>query len=90
MIDARLDDDNDSDRGTKWELTDREVVSFSLGFLSAGYATTTNTLGYLAYLLAINPHKQDILIQEIDAYLEQNKVKLLSSTFLTIVFGMCI
>ena len=77
MIDARPDED-DSDQGTKWSLTDKEIVSLSVGFLLAGYDTTANTLGYAAYLLAINSDKQDILIQEIDAYLAQNKVRLFS------------
>ena len=79
MIDARPDDDeSDQEATTKSTLTDKEIVSLSAGFLLAGYDTTANTLGYVAYLLAVNPDKQDILIQEIDAYLGQNKVRLVS------------
>ena len=79
MIDARADDDeNNQEATTKSALTDKEIVSLSVGFLLAGYDTTANTLGYVAYLLALNPDKQDILLQEIDAYLAQNKVRLLS------------
>ena len=90
MIDARPDDDDDDERDqtTKWSLTNKEVVSLSAGFLLAGYDTTANTLGYAAYLLAINPDKQDTLIQEIDAYLEQNKVRWFSQRF-TCIHVVC-
>ena len=81
MIDARADDDeSEQEAPTKSVLTNKEIVSLSVGFLLAGYDTTANTLGYVAYLLAINPDKQDILIREIDDYLAQNKVRLPESS----------
>ena len=40
--------------------------------LLAGYETTTNTLTFAAYLLAINPTVQDQLIKEINDYYEAN------------------
>ena len=48
----------------------------------AGYDTTSNTLGYTSYLLALNPDKQDKLCADIDAYYEKNEVlvKVLVST----------
>ena len=48
----------------------QEIRNQGTLFLLAGYDTTSNLLAYLAYLLATNPHKQDILQAEIDEYLQ--------------------
>ena len=55
-------------------LSDEQIVSHSVTFLLAGYETTANTLAYTAYLLALNPHIQERLQQEIDSYFENNTV----------------
>ena len=55
-------------------LTDDEVVALALMFLLAGYETTSSTLAFTSYLLALNPSKQDKLCAEIDAYFEENEV----------------
>lgn len=56
------------------KLTDSEIIGHSMTFLLAGYETTANTLSYTAYLLAINPHVQERLQDEIDDYYHQNPV----------------
>ena len=63
----------DTTPGSK-QLTDDEIVSLCITFLLAGYETTSNLLAFTAYLLAMNPDKQDKLIQEIKDYYHKNKV----------------
>ena len=55
-------------------LSDNEIVTLASLFMAAGYETTSNTLGYTSYLLALNPDKQDKLCADIDAYYEENEV----------------
>ena len=59
---------------SKKTLSDDEIVSLATVFMLAGYETTSNTLGYTSYLLALNPDKQDKLCSDIDAYYEENEV----------------
>ena len=59
---------------SKKTLSDDEIVSLASVFMLAGYETTSNTLGYTSYLLALNPDKQDKLCADIDAYYEENEV----------------
>ena len=66
-------EDNQTYPGSK-QLTDDEIISVSLLFLLAGYETTSNLLSFTAYLLAMNPDKQDKLTQEINNYYQCNKV----------------
>ena len=58
----------------KGTMTDREVYGNSLGFLGAGNDTTSITLSFLSYLLAIHPDIQERLQSEIDAYFEDKPV----------------
>ena len=58
----------------KKSLTDDDIVVLCTDFLLAAYETTSNTLGYISYLLALNPDKQDKLCADIDAYYEENEV----------------
>ena len=82
MIDANANDEDiepedshtSSSSQTKKKLTDEEVVSIATTFMLAGYETTSNTLGYTSYLLALNCDKQDKLCGDIDAYYEKNEV----------------
>ncbi|XP_064405389.1 cytochrome P450 3A24-like [Halichondria panicea] len=64
MIEAIKDD--------QMKLTDEQIVAHSTTFLLAGYETTSNTLAYVSYLLALNPIIQEKLQQEIDNYFDNN------------------
>ena len=56
-------------------LTDDEVVAQSLVFLLAGHETTSNTLSFALYHLAVNPDVQDKLRSEIKEAVETNARK---------------
>ena len=56
----------DSDGKQVSKLSEDEVVAQSFVFLLAGYETTSNTLSYVTYCLALNPEVQEKLIKEID------------------------
>ena len=56
------------------KLKDKEIISYSITFLLAGYETTANTLTYTSYLLALHPEIQQKLQEEIDDYFENNPV----------------
>ena len=58
----------------KGVMTDAEVYANSLGFLAAGNETTSVTLSFASYELAINPDIQEKLQSEIDAYFEDKPV----------------
>ena len=80
VIDAGMDDDEsqdtpDTSSQTKKKLTDEDIVAVATDFMLAGYETTSNTLGFTSYLLALNTDKQDKLCAEIDAYYEKNEVR---------------
>ena len=53
-------------------LTDDEVVAQSVVFLLAGYETSSNTLSFTLYHLAVNPDVQDKLRSEISEAVETN------------------
>ena len=74
LLEARAEDIEDLPPSSKKTLSDEEIVSLSIGFILAGYETTSNCLAFTAYLLAINPDKQDILLQAIEDYLQENEV----------------
>ena len=57
------------------KLTDDEVVAQSVVFLLAGYETSSNTLSFTLYHLAVNPDVQDKLRSEISDALETNARK---------------
>ncbi|NWQ76803.1 CP3AL protein, partial [Columbina picui] len=50
-------------------LTDTEILAQAIIFMFAGYEPTSNTLGYLAYELALHPDVQQKLLEEIDTAL---------------------
>ena len=60
----------------KGVMTDEEVIDNAFGFLSAGNETTTLTLSFASYELAVNPDIQEKLQSEIDAYFEDNPVSI--------------
>ena len=56
------------------KLTDEEIVAHAITFILAGYETTSNTLAYTSYLLALNPDVQEKLQSEIDSYYDNKPV----------------
>uniref|UniRef100_A0A8B9IK46 Cytochrome P450 3A n=1 Tax=Anser cygnoides TaxID=8845 RepID=A0A8B9IK46_ANSCY len=66
-------------------LTDIEVLSQAFIFIFAGYEPTSNTLGYLAYELALHPDVQQKLIDEIDTILP-NKAPLTYETVMQLEY----
>ena len=71
MIDA-------SDSETAEGLKTGEIVAESVGFMLAGYETTSTTLTFATYLLAANPEAQERLANEIHEYFESNPVSVVS------------
>ena len=61
-------------KAAKGVMTDAEVYANSFGFLAAGNETTSVTLSFASYELAINPDIQEKLQSEIDAYFEDKPV----------------
>ncbi len=67
MIDA-------SDSETRKGLEKGEIVADSVGFILAGYETTSTALAFATYLLAANPEAQERLANEIHEYFDENPV----------------
>ena len=61
---------------SKGVMTDKQVYANALDFLIAGNETTSILLSYTSYLLALNTDVQEKLQSEIDAYFEDNPVRL--------------
>ena len=72
MIDATAE--GEEEEGLKNKLTDIQIIGNAITFMLAGYETTATSLSYTSYLLAINPHVQEKLQEEIDTYMEENPV----------------
>ena len=81
MIDA-------SDSETQKGLEKGEIIADSVGFILAGYETTSTTLAFATYLLATNPEAQERLANEIHDYLELNPVSVINMHVLSVVFFM--
>ena len=76
LINASVDEGSEQDAGdskVKKSLTDDEVVSNANLFIQAGFETTSSLLGFTAYLLALNPDKQEMLLTKIDEYYAENE-----------------
>ncbi|KAL9967762.1 hypothetical protein ACROYT_G026054 [Oculina patagonica] len=54
------------------KLSDDEIVAQTVIFLLAGFETSSNTLGFTLYFLALNPHVQDKLRTEIKEAMESS------------------
>ena len=67
LVDATLDSSS--------KLTDDEVVLLCIEFIMAGYETTSKTLAFASYLLALNPEVQEELQREIQDYYHNNPVR---------------
>ena len=68
MLDVLENNHNKDEKG----LTPEELEAQSLLLFLAGYETTTSTLAFLAYCLAINPECQKKLVNEIDETFEHS------------------
>ena len=71
-------------------LSDEEIVAQSIVFLLAGYETSSNTLAFTLYFLAVNPDVQDKLRKEISEALESNAKKPLYDVAQNIEFLDCV
>ncbi|XP_031462439.1 cytochrome P450 3A9-like [Phasianus colchicus] len=71
MIESQKSDSNGTSDGKNSHkaLSDIEVLSQAFIFIFAGYEPTSNTLCYLAYLLALHPDVQQKVVNEIDTVL---------------------
>ena len=69
MIDA-----SNSSSEIKYETGD--ILSDSVTFILAGYETTSTTLAFITYLLALHTEVQERLANEIHEYLLENPVSL--------------
>lgn len=56
------------DRPQRKMMTEDEIVGQAFVFLVAGYETSSNTLAFACYLLAINPECQRELQKEVDLF----------------------
>ena len=75
MIEATVEEgDSKQATSSKKRLTDEEITRHSITFMLAGYETTANALSYTAYLLALNPHVQEKMQEEVDSYFQENPV----------------
>ena len=58
-------------------MTDADVLANCIGIILSGHETTSTTLSFASYLLALHPDIQVKLQSEIDAYFDDNPVRLL-------------
>ncbi|XP_071398575.1 cytochrome P450 3A30-like [Centroberyx affinis] len=66
MVDSQISENSTEDKNSLKGLTDHEILSQAMIFIFAGYETSSSTLCFLAYNLAINPDVQKALQEEID------------------------
>ncbi|XP_078377061.1 cytochrome P450 3A24-like [Oculina patagonica] len=72
------------------KLSDEEIVAQSMVFLLAGYETSSNTLAFTLYHLAVNPDVQDKLRTEIKEAMEYNAKKPLYEVAQNIEYLDCV
>ena len=73
MIDA-------ADGDTAEKLETGEIIADSVGFILAGYETTSTAITFATYLLATHPEVQERLANKIHEYFEENPVSNLNSS----------
>ena len=59
-------------------MTDADVLANCVGIILSGHETTSTTLSFASYLLALHPDIQVKLQSEIDMYFDDNPVSLLT------------
>ena len=72
------------------KLTDDEVVAQSVVSLVAGHDTSSNTLSFLAYNLALYSHIQHKLRREITDAIESNPTGTLYDTIQNLEYMQCV
>ena len=72
------------------KLSDEEIIAQSIVFLLAGYETSSNTLSFTLYHLAVNPDVQDKLRKEIIEAMESNAKKPLYDVAQSIEYLDCV
>ena len=65
-------EDTNKWKHNKKQLTNSDIISNAFLFFVAGYDTTSTTLSFLAYNLAMNSECQDKLCHEVDQILENH------------------
>ena len=81
--------DETTEKGVS-RLTDDEIVAQSVLFLLAGSDTSSNTLSFIVYYLAVNPDVQDKLRAEIKETMESNAKKPLFEVVLNMEYFDCV
>ena len=66
---------NTGSKGDEGGLSTGEIVAEAVGFMLAGYETTSVALSFITYILAVNPDVQEKLVEEIYEYFSENPVR---------------
>ncbi|XP_061455314.1 cytochrome P450 3A24-like [Rhineura floridana] len=66
MLDSQISGDTSDEANSLTALTDKEILTQAIVFISAGYKTKGSTLSFLSYCLATHPDVQQKLQEEID------------------------
>jgi cytochrome P450 len=69
-------------------MTDADVLANCIGIILSGHETTSTTLSFASYLLALHPDIQEKLQSEIDMYFDDNPVRLLILCVCTHLIGV--
>ena len=64
-----------------------EIIADCIGFMLAGYETTSTTLAFATYLLAANPEAQGKLANEIHEFFEENLVSDTETLYTALCFS---
>ena len=68
---------NTGSKGGESELSTGEIVAEAVGFMLAGYETTSVAITFATYLLAKNPEVQEKLANGINEYFDENPVSVM-------------
>lgn len=72
MIDEQKKQENEFNEERDYKVSDDTILAQSAMFLITGYDTTATTLTNTTYLLAKNPHCQDLLREELQSLVEND------------------
>ena len=63
----------------------KQIAGFSVGFLLAGYETTSTVFSYTSHLLAMNTDVQERLQTEIDEFFKEHPVNVQGHAAMVII-----